>query len=165
MGIFSQVRESKVNGGGLSFSDQHTKEIFAGRYRVKVTAAKTITAQVGGKLYAIIEMAITESTNPARPVGMKPSQVIPVADIMGPPNIKKFINACFGEPGDGDVAAVEAAASELIGRTVSYEQICDFVFSDENPMQDIELVLEIVPIRTKKGDPFPRHDWSAVPAQ
>jgi hypothetical protein len=157
MGIFGTVKDAKVIGGGVYF--------LPGRYRVKVLVTKTIQSAQGKGVFAIHECEILTSTEPSRPPGSKASQVIPMSTgVMGPVNVRRFANALFELPAEATVEELEAKGSEMIGRGVNCEQICELIYDEKEALfNGIELNLEVVQVITKeKKQPFNRHDWSAV---
>lgn len=155
MGMFSNVATAQVTGGGVYFEP--------GKYRVRVISTKIVRSQRGKGDFAIGEFEIVTSTNAARPAGSKASHVINMGNIMGPVNVKKFANAALGLNQDSEYHELEAAASELVGRVVNVEQLCEMIYDDKDELlAGVELDLEVVAITTQQGKPFNRHDWFPV---
>jgi hypothetical protein len=163
MGIFGEVKNAQVTGGGVYFLE--------GRYpRVRLAAAKIVNSVQGSGVFAVGEFEIIESNVAARPAGTKASHVIGMSGTqakMGAVNVRKFANALFGLPADASADELEACASDLVGRAVNVEQICEMIYdpSPNNVFVGQDLALDIVMIVTRgKGQPFGRHDWSPFAA-
>ncbi len=159
-GIFGTVKDAQVTGGGVYF--------LPGLYpEVKLVGTKIVNSAQGAGVFAIGEFEILKSSVPARVVGSKASQVIGMSGtqaLMGAVNVRKFANALFGLDMDATAEELEACAAELVGNPVTIEQLCEMIYDDSpsNPFLGLVLRLEVVEIKTRKGNPFGRHDWSAV---
>lgn len=158
MGIYGKVATAKPTKGGNWFKK--------GRYRVKVTAVKSIESQEDSTPFYVIETNVLESNNPDIHVGDERSQVIDMTTANGPGNVKVFIAAASGvDPVMDDATAkVEKVWSEVLGQESSLEEICELSFSKDNPLGGDELELECVevPTRAKENKPaglFTKHNW------
>lgn len=156
-GVYGGVGSSNVTGGGLYFKE--------GLYRVKLKACKAQRSQRGGGVFSVIETEVLESTNGEIEIGSHPSQVISMGNVMGPVNVKQFVCTLFGVDAgaDNSTALCEAAVSEIAGRPMNMEQICEWVFGDSNPVADEVLDLECFTIITKQDKkPFTKHVWHTL---
>lgn len=155
MGIFGQVQDATVTGGGVYF--------LPGKYVVQITGCKVQTSKRNAHTYAIVECSIVESSNAERPAGSRASQVIDLGNVMGPVNVKAFVAALSGIEDNSapDLnAQIEAVWSEALGRRLTVEAVCEVVFSDGGPAEGTTLALEVAEITTRStGKPFNKHFW------
>lgn len=156
MSIFRGLDKAEVTGGSQYF--------LPGSYRVKVEAAKIIQSKKSGSAFFVIECEVLESDNSERRPGTRCSQTIKMGEVMSLPNVKKFIAAATGcDPTAKDVnERVCATFSDATGRRMSIEDVAEYVVSDENPLGEVEMVLNCYEIETKRGTPFTKHDWASV---
>lgn len=160
MGLFSAVAGAEVTGGGVYF--------LPGNYVVEVDCVKTVRSQKNGKDFWVVECTIIESDNEDRPPKSHASQVVEIAHIMGPINIKAFVAAASGiDPTDEEVnEKLTAVWEDLTEQELSIEQICELICdeSDEgNPLQGLRMMLECRNIKTKAKTDFTKHFWSPMP--
>ena len=156
MGLFSNVAEADVTGGGVYF--------LPGQYTVRIEGVKTVRSQKNRKDYWIVETTILESSNPERPSNSHASQVVDIGNVMGPVNIKAFVAAASGL--DATQADVNDRLidtwEELAGSRMSIEEICELCCDeDTNPLGGLVMPLECQNIKTRGGGDFTKHFWSA----
>lgn len=165
MGAFSNVRAAKVFKTGQYY--------LQGSYRVRVDTVKTIvSAEKTGKPFFIVETTCLESDNPDIEVGKEYSQVVDMQNIMAGANIKVFLAAATGLDAymDNDALndSIEQRWSEMLGRKVGMEEICEIATGSSNPLNGIELGLNCVNVRTRPtplkpdGGTFTRYQWFAL---
>lgn len=89
------------------------------------------------------------------------STVMNLSKQMGPVNVKKFVCACYGV----DAAAADAVErvceifSEPFEDDYDFEEICDFAYSEDQPLEGILLDCDAVLTKTKAGHPFTKLNW------
>lgn len=146
MGLFSKIREATVSKTGQYFT--------AGKYRVKLKVVKSQeSSQAGNKNFFIIETSVLESDNDVTPAGCERSQVIDLGNQMAMPNVKEFTCCASGiDPQDPESnEKVEAFWKEIVGEAISFENVCELITSEGNPLEDVEMDLECVDVETKKS--------------
>jgi hypothetical protein len=163
-GLFSKVAESKVSKTGNFFLAR--EDGGPARYIVQITMCKSQTSKASGKVFAVIEARVKASSTPRVQIGDERSQLIDMTNVMGPINVKKFVAAALGiDPfgKDDDVTmGIIREGSALLGRPANVEAICEWIFSDGNPLGEAELELGLVctTVKTKKTHAdFTVHDW------
>lgn len=158
MGMFSKVNDAEVTQGGVYFKP--------GKYRVKITAVKTVQSAKNSRDYFCVECSVVESNVPGLEAGARASQVIDISNIMGPPNIKAFVAAASGvnptaEDVDAQTAKVWADIADW-GAPWNFEKICEYAVGEDQPFADVELDLECRQITTRAGNPFTKHFWNVA---
>lgn len=147
MGLFAGIEEAEVGGGGVYF--------LPGIYKIEVEKVFAKESRKGDALF-IVETKILESDNEERVVGSTCSWVVAFKKHeAGLGNIKGFIAAANGiDP--TDKVQVKAEVNQA-----AVEMAC----SEDNPLQGIVLPLECNLIKTRQGNPFTLHTWSACEEQ
>lgn len=110
-----------------------------------------------GRDMFIIETEVMESSNADRPVGCKPSQVIPMDQDAAWGNIKQFLGAVFGMA-DPDTYVPDDGSS--VGDW--WERQAEHVISDAQPLKGIQMKLVCTKIQTRAGNDFTKHEWGEV---
>lgn len=141
--FFSGLNTASASGGGVYF----TQGIYP---RVRIDGVKTITGRKGD-FFFIVNCEIIESEVPGRPEGMYCDWTVNMRHDASMGNIKSFLDILFA----------------------SYEELRAF-FKDEHKgnyetfisdalerklLDDLELKLEAVNIKTKAGGDFTLHRW------
>jgi len=164
MSLFGKIRDVDVGKSGQYFKP--------GIYKVRVKSVKVKDSQVGpAEKYFIVETEVLESNNPDIAVGAEKSQVIKMSNVMALPNVKAFVAAASGVDPNSETINEEVEAYwkkklEEQGviqptETVSFDQVCDLIVSNLNPLGGLELKLECATIETKgEGKEFTKHFWS-----
>lgn len=143
MGKFKGVSSAKVSAGGVYF--------LAGLYGVKVKRVHMITSRKKEDLF-IVECVILTSNNDLRKPGTTCSWVVKMSQDAALGNIKGFMAAINGiDPND------DGAIEEQIGDDL--EELCETAVSDDNPLEDENIDLEVVNIKTREGNDFSLHKW------
>lgn len=159
MGHFSKIKGTKVTPSGQWFKP--------GNYTVKIKACKVVESSQDNRAFFIVETEVLESTNPDITPGMDRSQAIDLTKVMGMPNVKGFVAAASGvdpytEGLDEQVEAEWARrlAEQGVTEKIDYEQICELIISELNPLRGQVMQLECVNITKKKdGGDFTKHNW------
>ena len=148
MGRFSGLGAIKSNTGGFYFQP--------GEYTVQILGVKMAKSRKGTDCF-IIETEVLESTNPERPKGCQPSQVIALkSDILQTAlsNVKQFAGAALGiDDPDSYVPDGGQDPDDF------WEEALEFLVSDEQPAKGAMLGLSCVNIQTKAGNDFTKHFW------
>lgn len=151
---FKGIEDKQVSKRGQWF--------LPGKYKVKINAVKWVDAQVGSKSYVIVETTVLASNNESVPVGAERSQVIDMSNVMGLPNVKAFVAAASGVEGTSPSVNEEVCKywSDLLEETVSFDEVCERICSEANPLEGEVMELECVNIKTKvTQEDFTRHNW------
>lgn len=155
MGKYDNISSVKVTKSG--------QFLLPGRYRVKIGGVKEVLSQMG-KDFTIIEMTVLQSNNPDVPVGSPRSQVINMNNVMGLPNIKAFVASASGvEPTSDEVnELVEKFWHDADPQGVKrdFAEIVEDLIVEQNMLEDVEMDLECVQIKTKALEPFTKHNWA-----
>jgi hypothetical protein len=140
--MFSAVQGASVNGGGIYFK--------AGRYKVEILAVKSILSRKNENLF-VVETEIKESDCADLRPNTKCSQVI---------NLSKHDSA------PGNIKAFVAAALDIspTSEEVNWEELCDVVCTDANPLKGTMMTLICANTKTKAGGDFTLHQWSLLSA-
>jgi hypothetical protein len=159
MGIYANIGAARVSRSSSFYEP--------GEYRVKIKSVKDVdSTQRPGKMYFVIETICLESDNPKIRVGGEYSQVIDLQNIMAAGNIKQFLAAASGVPPEADddqmLQETERFWSAHVGRNMSFEQICELVTSNANPLEDVVLHVSATSIKTKAGGDFTKMKWAPL---
>jgi hypothetical protein len=153
MGKYDKIVDAKVTKTGQYFK--------AGRYRVQILAMKDVDSQKG-KNFTVIETRVLASDNPEVPVGAERSQVIDMGNVMGFPNLKAFMAAVSGVDGTQPNVNEEVEAywqkQHPQKAYLAFPKIVESVIED-NLLEDVEMDLECVDIKTQEGGDFTKHIW------
>lgn len=152
-GRFKGIKETKVFKTGQFFKE--------GKFRVKIKAVKWIVSAVDKDEYFIIETEVLESNNIEIKVGDERSHVINMGNVMGLPNVKGFVAAVSGvDPAATEINdLVQAYWSKQLGEYIDFEQVCELICSDTNPLKDEEMELTCFMTKTREGNDFTKHVW------
>ena len=157
MGRFSGVASVQTNQGGLYFLD--------GDYEVEVEETKMVRNRKGIDCF-IISATVLKSTNSQRAVGCKPAQVIPMKPDLLPTAlgaIKAFAAAVMGiENPDGYKEECKKGEGQDEANDRFWEESLEALVSDEQPAKGTKLHLNVATIKTKAGNDFSKHVWSAL---
>jgi hypothetical protein len=134
-----KLAESTPNEGGIYW--------LPGRYLVEIDTVKLFESRKGKDLFIVVGKNI-ESDNEERPIGSKPSWVVSLDQDAAPGNIKGFFAAVLGvnhtDLGDDDWQKVWSRATD-----------------EDNPLCGFVAKLECVMIKTRAGNDFTKHTWTA----
>jgi len=157
--MFDGIEEATVTQGGSYFKP--------GLFKVQLTAVKEQdSTKDPGKKFFIVETLVLESNNPEVPVGKERSQVITMGQTMSLPNVKAFMAAVSGVDPNSDTVneEVEAFWAKKLNQHVPFQQLCELVCSDANPLGNaqppivMDLVCEDILTKSTK-QPFTKHLW------
>lgn len=154
MSRFANLAKVTTNQSGLYFKD--------GTYLVEVQAIKFFENRKRQDTF-VVEAKVIESSNPERPPGCTPSQVITINPEFEETcwgNIKQFAGAVLGLD-DPD----EISEEELGDRSVEafWIQSLEYLVDEkEKPAKGVQLRLSCTTIETRAGGSFTRHVWSPV---
>lgn len=142
MGRFGGLGQAKV-GKSLYFEE--------GSYVVEILNCLLKKNRKGQERF-IIETKVHESSNPKRPVGCQPAQVISMENDMAFPTIKGFIAAVLGV--DPDYCPDGEDPDEF------WEEQAEMVVA--GGANGLLLELTCTTITTRSGNPFTLHQWGKV---
>jgi hypothetical protein len=144
---------------------QKTGQYFKpGRYRVRIREVKKINGQKGEKFF-VIETKVLESDNPEIQVGEERSQVVKMSNVMALINIKQFVAAASGVDPYLDKDDVNLLVEKFWkeyhpqGVQLPFAAIVDQFIVQANALEDVEMGLECVDVRTKEDGKFTKHIW------
>lgn len=161
MGRFGGLGQAKV-GKSLYYEE--------GSYVVEILNCLLKKNRKGQERF-IIETKVHESSNPKRPVGCQPAQVITMENDMAFPNIKGFIAAVLGvEPDYIPEEEIQDAAwlAEKNLERADEEEKVDAWWEEQAEMvvaggaNGLLLELTCTTITTRNGNPFTLHQWGKV---
>lgn len=147
MGIFSGIEKAEISERG-----KYLPPGFVGKLKVRRTLAKD---SVKSGLAFIVEFEVLESNHDEFPVGSSATWFQKMTDrTVSLPAIKAWLAAVSGiHPGDRATIDAEIGAS--------MESILDEACQNEtnNNLIGLEVLVETVGQKTKKGFDFTRHNW------
>lgn len=121
MGIFDKW---KAGPGSVSASKGGGVYIIPGRYTAKIVSCKKDKGQVDMVEYFLVELDVTESNNPAQPVGTRVSWMMKESWLPAASNIASFIAVASQEPvetiDEAGLLHIVSAENPLAGTLITY---------------------------------------------
>lgn len=144
MGLLQKIGKAEVFGSSRPFAH--------GRHRVEVS--NVILKDGQGKKsteWFIVEAKVLESDT--HHVGEVRSWVVDAGQASGPGNVKGFLLACVQND------SPEATADSMTGD--EWGSFLGAAVGKDQPLKGAQLVVEVFGIKTREGNDFSKHVWSA----